>query len=247
MVYKLYGNLFGYKVCKGWVMNEFKAWDWKRIFIGEAPPEFLVEVFLRTVIVFMILMVTVRLLGKRMSGQISIVELAVMVTLGAIISPGMQLPDRAILYVPLALAVILLLHKLVNTYAAKNERFEKLVEGSMGCLVKNGILQLDEMKRAGITRQELFARLRKKNVENLSSIHRAYIEACGIVTVFRNEENRPGLLIFPEKDTEIIKHKKHVDHGVKACGNCGNVQQTNLREDCTCKICKQSDWIEAYA
>lgn len=226
-------------------MKEIEPWDWKRILIGDAPPEFLLEVLLRTLIVYLLLLVVVRLLGKRMSGQISIVELAVMVTLGAIVSPGMQLPDRGIFFVTVALAVILLLHTLINKYATRRESFENLVEGKMECLVKDGIIQLDALKRTKLSRQELFAQLRRKNVENLANVERAYFEACGIFTIFKTEQNRPGLLVFPEKDQSVVTYRRPTEPSVKACCNCGHVQNVQ-KESNECEICKHCEWIDAH-
>lgn len=72
--------------------EDIQPWDWQRIFLGEAPPEFLVEILIRTLIIYIALMIIVRLMGKRMGGQLTISELAVMVTLGAIVAPAMQIP-----------------------------------------------------------------------------------------------------------------------------------------------------------
>ena len=71
--------------------------DIYRILFGEAPVEFLVEVFIRTWLIYLILLIIVRLMGKRMSGQLTIAEMAVMVTMGAIVAPAMQIPNLGIL------------------------------------------------------------------------------------------------------------------------------------------------------
>ncbi|TLD40418.1 MAG: hypothetical protein JETT_3326 [Candidatus Jettenia ecosi] len=63
-----------------------KFGDWERLFFGHAPVEFMLEVFLRTIFIYLMLLLILRLLGKRMTSQASILELAVMVTLGAIIA-----------------------------------------------------------------------------------------------------------------------------------------------------------------
>jgi hypothetical protein len=43
-------------------------WDWQRILFGQAPPEFLLEVLMRTSIIYIALLIIVRLMGKRMGG-----------------------------------------------------------------------------------------------------------------------------------------------------------------------------------
>src|SRR4051812_29897971 len=76
---------------------EIKVGDWKRILFGDISAIFMLEVFLRTVIIYIILLVIVRWLGKRMGGQLTQTEMAIMLTLGAIVSAPMQMPDRGIL------------------------------------------------------------------------------------------------------------------------------------------------------
>lgn len=77
--------------------QDIAAGDFYRILFGETPEIFLLEVLLRTLFMYVALLVVVRLMGKRMGGQLTISELAVMVTLGAIVSPGMQMPQTGLL------------------------------------------------------------------------------------------------------------------------------------------------------
>jgi uncharacterized membrane protein YcaP (DUF421 family) len=223
---------------------DIKPWDWKRILLGEAPPEFMVEVFIRTLIMYFLLLIIIRLMGKRMSGQISITEFSVMITLGAIVSPAMQLPDRAILFGLTALVVVYLLHTLINTLSTRSEKADLLTEGRLTCLVKDGLLQLDAMKKTGISRQELFSQLRKKNIELLSEVDRVYFEACGQFSIFRSKKQKPGLIIFPEKDKDMMQYKHATNHGLHACFNCGHVQ--NSEKNTRCEMCGQEEWITAF-
>src|SRR5687767_8208554 len=100
--------------------EEINLWDIERLLFGRAPPEFLLEVFIRALIVYLATLVVVRLLGKRMSGQLTITEMAVMITLGAIISVPMQLPDRGILPGLLALLCALAFQRGINWLGFKN-------------------------------------------------------------------------------------------------------------------------------
>lgn len=221
-----------------------KMWDWKRILLGEAPPEFLIEVLIRTVIMFVLLFAVVRLMGKRMSGQISVTEMGVMITLGAIVSPAMQLPDRAVLFGLTALLVILFTYRFINSWAVKSQKMSHIVDGRYACLVKDGILQLDTMRKTGVSRQELFAQLRKRNIETLSQVDRVYLEACGLISVFKNDEGKPGLALFPEKDGQMTACNRSSDRALKVCANCGHVQKAAENE--ACSLCGHHDWIEAY-
>src|SRR4051812_43129161 len=102
---------------------------WKRILIGTAPFGFALEVFLRTIVVYLVLVAAVRLLGKRMSGQITNLELGVMMTLGAIVSVPMQSPDRGIVPGLLLLVCVVLLQRGFSEIGTRSSRAERLLLG----------------------------------------------------------------------------------------------------------------------
>ena len=101
--------------------EDIQPWDWQRILFGEAPPEFLVEVFVRTFIIYIALLIIVRLMGKRMGGQLTVSELAVMVTLGAIVSPAMQIPQLGVLMGILILICALIFQRGLNLTEMKDD------------------------------------------------------------------------------------------------------------------------------
>jgi len=78
-------------------MEQYRLTDWQRILIGEAPAVFLLEVLFRSLLIFFVLQLVIRGMGKRMAGQLTISEMAVMITLGAIIAAPIQLPDRGLI------------------------------------------------------------------------------------------------------------------------------------------------------
>src|SRR3954469_6723060 len=92
----------------------------RRLLIGNEPVAFLGEFVLRTVIVYLALMLAVRLLGKRMSGQITNLELAVMITLGAIVAVPMEMSDRGLVPAIVLLATVLSLQAGLSYFATRS-------------------------------------------------------------------------------------------------------------------------------
>src|SRR5688500_19409545 len=125
--------------------EEIEPFDWQRIMFGNTPAEFTVEVFLRTLFIYLVLLVVLRLMGKRMDGQLTITEFAVMITLGAIVSVPMQIPERGLLLGIIALVCILIFERGINWLAVKNQKVEEATQGSLSVLIRKGIMQLDEI------------------------------------------------------------------------------------------------------
>jgi uncharacterized membrane protein YcaP (DUF421 family) len=188
------------------------------------------------------LMVVLRILGKRMDGQLTLVEMAVMITFGAIVSVPMQMPERGILMGAVALLCVLAFQRGINWLGVKNEKVEDVTQGTMSTLVKDGVLQLDEMQRAGISKQYLFAALRNKKVLNLGKIKRVYFEACGLINVYEQEDEQVGLPILPPDEMELAKSETKTVADYVACTNCGHVTNTSERP---CSVCGERKWMEA--
>lgn len=219
--------------------------DFNRILFGEAPPIFLVEVFFRTLITYVLLLLIVRWLGKRMSGQLTIMEMAVMITLGAIVSVPMQVPDRGLLQGLLLLLLAVLFQRGISYWGFKSHSFETFAQGKPSLMVKDGILQLEDMRKERISKQQLFSRLRGEKIFNLGEVERVYLEAFGGFSIFKYSEARPGLPVYPPIDKEIL------DNGLSAndpnetwfaCSNCGLADKD---ADHSCKNCGANEWTKA--
>src|SRR5438128_615659 len=93
--------------------------DWKRIFFGDTPPIFTLEIFGRTLIIYLILLIAMRVFGKRLTGQLTIIEMSIMITMGAILAPAMQLSDRGLLAGTVALLCALAFERGINYWGLK--------------------------------------------------------------------------------------------------------------------------------
>jgi uncharacterized membrane protein YcaP (DUF421 family) len=217
--------------------------DIQRILFGQAPPIFLLEVFVRTLLIFVFLLFIVRWLGKRMSGQLTIMEMAVMLTLGGIVSVGMQVPDRGILLSMLVLLVTLTFHRGLGKLGFKSARVENLTQGKMSLLVKDGIIQVKEMAICRISHQQLFAQLRGNNIYQLGKIKRVYLEACGVFSIFEIAEPKPGLPVLPSDDQKMFDVQSPV--GLVACTYCGMVTSKQQKGTLNCDNCGGDEWTDA--
>jgi uncharacterized membrane protein YcaP (DUF421 family) len=222
--------------------EQIYLWDIKRILFGQAPPEFLLEVFIRALIIYIASIVLMRFLGKRMNGQLTIVELAVIVTMGAAIAVPMQMPDRGIIQGFVVLACTLLFLRGINLVAFNNSRFEKIVQGEACMLIKDGVLNMEELRKTRISQQQIFEVLRAKKIFQLGKVKRMYLEACGIFSLYTEDHPRPGLPVFPPDDLSILDSQKKPANAPVVCINCGQE-----KEDATqsCINCGHTRWTNA--
>lgn len=226
--------------------NEIHLDDIGRIIFGQAPPIFLLEVFVRALVTYVALLFIVRWLGKRMSGQLTIMELAVMLTLGAIVSVPMQMPDRGILQGLLVLLCALGFQRGVSYLGYRSHKMENILQGKPSLLVSNGIIQVDQMREDRISRQVLFSELRQRKIYNLGAVQRVYLEACGLFSIYPAEGDQVGLPIYPPDDKPMIAAgvaEITFATDLQACTNCGKVTQPNQQQPCT--NCGESKFTQA--
>lgn len=216
--------------------------DWQRILFGEAPAVFLVEVLIRTIIVYFVLLVILRLMGKRMGGQLTITEMAIMVTIGAIISVPMQVPDRGLLHGILVMGCAFIFQRYLNLWGFKNTKVEETLYGKESVIVKEGVLELQEMAKVRISKQQLYASLRAKGIYNLGNVDRVYLEGCGIFSVFEKSNPAPGLPIYPPNDQSLAEDDISGKADCFACKNCGKTTDVTTQK---CSNCNSIDFRRA--
>ncbi len=223
--------------------SEIKLDDWQRILFGNTSPEFLLEVFVRTLIIYLVLLLVVKWLGKRMSGQTTIIEMTVMLTLGAIVSVPMQMPDRGILQGLLILVAALALQRGINYIGFLKPKADELIQGKPTILVKDGVMQLAEMDEVRVSRQQLFSDLRTKSIYQLGKLRRVYLEPAGTISIILAAKERPGLPLFPPTDENILKARANADLQLWVCVNCGTTSEKDGPEPC--RGCEKHEFIRA--
>lgn len=224
--------------------GDMKLTDWMRLLVGEVPGGFYIELIIRAIFIYVLLTVSMRLLGKRMSSQLGRNDMAGMVTLAAAIGVPLQAPDRGLLPAVVIAIVVVYLGRLITAKAFKDQNFEKFSQGNLDMLVVDSVMNLDRMKAVRISRERLVAQLRSSGVKQLGEVKRLYMEASGSFTLIPEEKPHPGLSVIPRWDDDFNQRfKKRED--IMVCQTCGKVQQMPFDLKMTCPNCKDCVWTNA--
>jgi uncharacterized membrane protein YcaP (DUF421 family) len=221
--------------------EDIKLSDWHRILVGNAPPGFFIEVIIRTVFVFLLLIISLRLMGKRMSARTSRLELTALFALAAAIGVPLQSPDRGLLPAIVIAALVILVGRLVARLTSKDQSFEETVVGDLAILVEDGVIKINELKKTGLTLERLLAQLRESSIRHLGEVKRFYFEANGSFALLKNEQPKPGLAVIPLKDKEFLDEQKQAD--MRVCRTCGNTNKDVNTGKCT--NCGDKEWVNA--
>src|SRR5688500_14481435 len=129
------------------LMNEIVPFDWSRIWLGEeAPITFLGEVFLRSGLMYLLILLTLRVMGKRGIKQLSLFEFSIILALGSAAGDPMFYQDVPITHALVVFAVILSLYVLFNYWTEQSEQVETWLEGRAVCILEDGEINLSAFK-----------------------------------------------------------------------------------------------------
>ena len=148
--------------------------------------------YVRTVVLYLVLIAVVRMMGKRQIGQMEPSEFVVTMLVANLASIPMQ--DGAIpLYSGFVPIVTVLGTELVlSALAMKNVRLRRILCGKPVILVENGNILQKNLKKTRITLDELTGHLREKDVLDLQSVQFAILETTGNLSVFPYPKEKPA-------------------------------------------------------
>lgn len=224
--------------------QEIHISDWLRILIGEVPVVFFIELFIRAMVVYLILLVSMRAMGKRMSSQLGRNELAALVSLAAAVGIPMMAPDRGLLSAVVIAIVLIAVERVVAKRSSKNESFENYALGKVSSLINDGVVDMKQLRIDGLSHERVFAQLRSQGVLQLGSVARFYMEASGTFTLVRHPKPVPGLSVLPPWDDPLrdcfIEHPEN-----KVCVQCGLPQTHAGAPYKKCSNCGSEKWVTA--
>lgn len=218
--------------------------DWHRWLFGTAPPAFTLEAALRAVVMFVVVVLVVRWMGRRLKGEISIAEWAVILTLGGIITKPLHLPTMGLLPPVAVLLTLLGMHRLSNWLAFKYRPVELAQQGDVVALLRDGCLDLPKLRATALSQEQLFSLLRAQKIQQLGQLRRVYLEANGKFSLYKYQQARAGLSILPRPD-QPAPAANGPAHGRLACATCGHVAAPADHSGTGCLRCGAHNWLPA--
>ena len=141
------------------------------------------ELIVRSIIVYVFLIVLLRVTGKRQIGQLAPFDLVLLLVLSNAVQNSMNGGDNSVLGGIISATTLIGLNFLMGYLTYRNKRLEVLIEGQPEVLIHNGKLFENVMARAQLTHHELNAALRQAGCLSVAEVHCAILENNGTITV----------------------------------------------------------------
>ena len=161
----------------------------------------LLQIVLRTGVIYLLVLIGVRLSGKREVGQMTPFDLTLLLLLSNSVQNAMTGPDTSLLGGVIAATTLLIVNYLVADVAGASRRFRKLVEGEPSLLVHDGTIIESHMAKERVSMDELHRALREHGINGLDQVALAVLEVDGSISCLKYDE------IKPDANTHLVRRR----------------------------------------
>ena len=148
--------------------------------------------YFRTLILYLVLILVVRLMGKRQIGEMEPAEFVVTMLVANLAAIPMQDGGIPLFSGLIPILVVLGMELVLSWGTLRNQQFRKILCGKPVILIENGRILQDKLRQTRITLDELMGHLRQKDVLNPQQVQYAILETNGTLSVFPYPEYAPA-------------------------------------------------------
>jgi len=158
--------------------------------------------FVRTLILYIFVIVAIRMMGKRQVGEMQPTELVITILVSAVASVPMQNLDIPLSYGIVPILTLISAEIFVSFIALKIPRFREILTGKPVIIIVDGVIDQKALKATRLSVEELQEDLRLKDVFDLASVRLARLETNGQLSVLLKDRNQP---VTPEIMGQKVK------------------------------------------
>ncbi len=141
-----------------------------------------------TILFYILLIFFMRIMGKREVGELGVFDIIVFFIISELFSISISNPDGNIFKSLVPIIIIVLLQLITSKITLKSVKFRNLIEGKPSLVIKNGVVNLKELKKQRYNIDDLLVQLHDKNIDTPSLVKYAILETNGKLSVFKNED-----------------------------------------------------------
>jgi uncharacterized membrane protein YcaP (DUF421 family) len=147
----------------------------------------MIEIILRTTIIYFVVFIGIRLSGKREVGQMTPFDFVLLLLIASAVQNAMIGASTSLSGGVIAALTLFLINGLITMLAWKNKKVRHWIEGSPTILVENGVVLKENLLKEKIDEEMLEEALMEHDVEGISAVKTARLEIDGSISVIRKD------------------------------------------------------------
>ena len=163
----------------------------------------LLVISFRTVFLYVLIVIILRLMGKREVGELGVIDIVVFVIIAEVAAFALDSPDEKLSHTVLPMLILLVIQYVSSTISLKYKKFRDVVDGDTTVIIKDGQILEHEMRTQRYNLDDLLQQLREANVGSLFEVAYAYLEPSGNLAVFKYGETAPVLPLILDGDIDV--------------------------------------------
>ena len=167
------------------------------------------EIIFKTTLLYFIIILAYRIMGKKEVGQLSIIDLIVSLLIAELAAISIEDTDLSIFRSIVPIFVLVVIQVLLSFLSLKNSNFRKSVEGSPTVIIREGKIKFNEMTKLRYSLDDLITQLREQGIKSIEEVSYAVLENDGKLSVFQNTKDYPMPIIMDGViNNEVLKDMK---------------------------------------
>ncbi|CAN2247862.1 DUF421 domain-containing protein [Bacillus inaquosorum] len=151
--------------------------------------EELLTITFRTIILYFVILVIFRFMGKREIGELSILDLVVFIMMAEIAVLAIENVEDHLFHTILPMLVLMIIQVTLAYFSLKNRKVRQLLDGKPTIIIKYGKIDEDAMKSQRYNFDDLMVQLRENNIDRVADVSFAILEPSGKLTVVKKENS----------------------------------------------------------
>lgn len=163
--------------------------------------------FIRTIILYLLVVFSMRIMGKRTIGELQPYELVIDIMISDLATVPMQSTDFPLLSGIIPILTLITLEIFMSYLSLKSRKIRRVLCGEPTTVIKNGEINYKNLKKLRFAHTDLLEELRQGGCDDVKEVKRAVVETNGKLSILLKKENSPltkadAIKIFSNKDGE---------------------------------------------
>ena len=175
---------------------------------------------LKTLFLYIFIIIGYRVMGKKELGQLSVIDLIVSILIADMAAVCIEEQEYSVFISVVPMLTLIVMQILLSYISVKSNKFRNIIDGKPTVLINRGKVNFSAMSKLRYSLDDLTTQLREQGVKSLEEVDYAILENSGTLSIFKNTKEYPlPLILDGEIDyatlIEIKKDKKWVDKMLK--------------------------------
>lgn len=145
-------------------------------------------IIIRTILLYIVVVVVFRLMGKREVGELSIIDVAIFILIAEVAAFALEDVHSSFWEAILPIVTLFMIQYLNSVIILKSKRLRDFIEGDPSIIIEDGVIVEREMRRQRYNLDDLLQQLREAGVDSVTSVAYAFLEQSGKLSIYLKGE-----------------------------------------------------------